>query len=96
MAGAGDHRIFAIGPALTRAERVYVHVGDDRQIAAGAPLPEVCERLDVKDADPGGVGVRIEIVVEDEIDRRPFSISASPQDEGARLMQAFGLCMQLG
>src|SRR6185437_8594327 len=43
VAGTGDHRMIAIGAALSGATGVHVHIGDDAQAALLADVPERTE-----------------------------------------------------
>ena len=86
--GARDHRMLAVGVALPAAARMHVHVGDDAQAAPLADVPQRAEVPAVETHDAGVERVRVEVVVEDEVDDPGAAVRAVAEQERAALPAA--------
>ena len=78
MAGARNHRMVAIGFALTGSGRMDVDVGDHAQRTLLTHRPERAEVTSIETHDPGVEAVRIEIVIKDEVDDSAPAIFLPP------------------
>ena len=85
MSGARDHRVVAIGAALSGAAGMHVHVGDDAHAAPLADVPERTEIPAVEMHDAGVERVRIEVVIEDEVGDAGAAARTVPEQERAAL-----------
>ena len=75
----------AIGFALTGSGRMDVDVSNHAQRAFLAHRPERAEVTPIETHDPGVEAVRIEIVIEDEVDDPAPAAFLPPKQEGAAL-----------
>ena len=58
----------AVRIALTRTARMHMHVGNDAQATALADVPQLAEVAAVEPNDAGIQGMRVQIVIENEVD----------------------------
>ena len=80
---ARDHGVISVGCALTDTAGMYMHIGDDAHAAAFADVPECAEIPAVEMHDAGVERVRIEIVVQDEIDDPSAPVRTVAEQERA-------------
>ena len=84
MSFRGDHRISAVGMALTRRARMDVNVGDDRQPGFAAKLPKRSVTAAVENDDAGFKRARIEVIIISESgDSAPRAVFRAEQERAA-------------
>ena len=82
MPNLRDHRVVAVGLALTDAAGMGVDVGHHFQALAAAEIPDdVHLRAVEQDCTPQGL--RVDIIVRQERFDRPETVDAAPEKEAA-------------
>jgi hypothetical protein len=86
VAGARDHRILSVGPALAGAQRMYVRVGDHRHFQVRTSVLEPREGVGMQDADARVVGSGIELVIVDQPQSSTIAFLVLAKEEGSGLV----------
>jgi hypothetical protein len=77
--GSSDHWMGLVGLALLRTARMGVHVGHHRQAPPFAQIPQTAEMTPVESDDPSIETMRVDVVIENEIDNSRAPIRAAPK-----------------
>src|SRR5690606_5963050 len=88
VSGPRNHRVIPVGVALTAAVRVHMDAGDDGQGSRLAQRPQLAEVPAREANDARRQTVRIQVVVEHEIDDAGTTVLACPQQERTALARA--------
>src|SRR5579883_3291224 len=92
---ARDHRIGAVGSALKGGAGMRVDVGDDAKLPRAAHRPKLSESIGFENAHAARVGLRIEIVVVDDIDGGAPAVMVMAEQKRAGFMPGFRAPVQL-